>query len=47
MTDLQAIRDEWVGVEYESAEFTIDQARLVAWAESCGESDPRFVDPEV
>ena len=46
MTDLQAIRDEWVGVEYESAEFTIDRARLVAWAESCGESDPRFVDPD-
>lgn len=46
MTDLQAIRDQWVGVEFDTAEFTIDQDRLVAWAEACGEGDPRFVDPD-
>jgi len=45
MTDLQAIRDEWVGVEFESAEFTIDRDRVIAWAEACGETDPRFTDP--
>jgi acyl dehydratase len=45
MTDLQAIRDEWVGVEFESAEFTIDRERVIAWAEACGETDPRFTDP--
>lgn len=46
MTDLQAIRDDWVGVEFESAEFTVDRDRVIAWAESCGETDPRFIDPD-
>lgn len=46
MTDLQAIRDDWVGVEFETAEFTIDQARLLDWANACGETDPRFIDPD-
>jgi acyl dehydratase len=46
MTDLQAIRDDWVGVEFESAEFSIEQGRLLDWAIACGETDPRFIDPD-
>ena len=33
-------------MEFESAEFTIDRDRVIAWAESCGETDPRFTDPD-
>lgn len=43
--DLAAIRAEWAGHEYESATFEIDQDKVVAWAEACGETDPRFIDP--
>ena len=43
--DLAAIRDRWVGVEFDVATFEIDPARMVAWAESCGDTDPRFIDP--
>lgn len=43
--DLATVRSEWAGHEFESAEFQIDQDKAVAWAEACGESDPRFTDP--
>lgn len=46
MTDLQAIRDDWVGVEFDTAQFTVDRDRLLDWAGACGETDPRFVDPD-
>ena len=44
MTDLQAIRNDWVGQEFETATFEIDEGRLLDWAIACGETDPRFVD---
>ena len=46
MTDLDAIRRDWAGKEFETAEFEIDQGRLVDWAVACGETDPRFTDPD-
>ncbi|MGF1596826.1 MAG: MaoC family dehydratase N-terminal domain-containing protein [Acidimicrobiales bacterium] len=47
MTDLDVdgLREEWVGWEFDVATFTIDADRMVAWAEACGETDPRFLDP--
>ena len=37
--DLEAIRDEWLGVEFDSKTFEMDTDRMVAWAEACGEDD--------
>ena len=43
--DLDAIRAEWQGVEFDVRTFDMDADRMVAWAEACGEDDPRFRDP--
>lgn len=43
--DVSAIRADWAGHEFESAEFQIEQDSVIAWAEACGETDPRFLDP--
>ncbi|MEM9564711.1 MAG: MaoC family dehydratase N-terminal domain-containing protein [Actinomycetota bacterium] len=44
--DVAAIRADWAGTEFETATFEIDATRLVDWAAACGETDPRFVDPD-
>ncbi len=46
MTDLDAIRTDWVDQEFESATFEIEQTRLLDWAVACGETDDRFIDPD-
>jgi hypothetical protein len=43
--DLKAAREEWVGKVFQEIELTVDQHRMLEWAISCGETDPRFVDP--
>ncbi len=43
--ELQAARDTWVGVEFDLATFTADESKMLAWANACGETDPRFTDP--
>ncbi len=43
--DLAAIRDQWVGVEFDWTKFKMTAPNMVAWAVACGEMDPRFVDP--
>jgi len=44
--DLDAIKAEWIGTEFDHANFTIKVEDMVNWAEACGETDPRFTDPE-
>ena len=43
--DLPAIKQRWVGVEFDVASFEMEPDRMVAWAQSCGDTDPRFIDP--
>jgi acyl dehydratase len=43
-TDMDAVRAEWVGREFDLSTFTMDAERMVAWAEACGETDSRFTD---
>ncbi len=43
--DLQELRDRWVGEVFDLSTFTVDADKMLAWAESVGETDPRFVDP--
>lgn len=43
--DLEAIKKQWVGAEFGTTTFTMNSSDMVAWAEACGETDPRFLDP--
>jgi hypothetical protein len=45
-TDIAAARARWVGHEFDLSTFSMDADRMVGWAEACGETDPRFVDPD-
>ncbi|MET0326039.1 MAG: MaoC family dehydratase N-terminal domain-containing protein [Ilumatobacteraceae bacterium] len=44
--DLNAIRERWVGKVFQEFDLVIDEHRMLEWAISCGETDPRYVDPE-
>ena len=44
--DLASIRQDWVGVEFDWATFEMKPDEMIAWAEACGEKDPRFIDQE-
>ena len=43
--DLAAAREQWLGVEFDWATFDMVADDMVAWAEACGETDERFLDP--
>lgn len=45
MTDVQALRDQWAGVEFARTTFEIEQQRVLDYAAACGDDDPRFTDP--
>ena len=45
-TDLDAIRERWVGVVFQEFDVVVDEARMLEWAITCGETDPRFTDPD-
>ena len=45
MPELAAVRDQWVGVEFDWTTFEMSAENMVAWAKACGETDPRFIDP--
>jgi N-terminal half of MaoC dehydratase len=44
--DLAAIRHQWVGRVFQELDLVVDGDRMLDWAISCGETDPRFIDPE-
>jgi acyl dehydratase len=39
------MRADWVGREFDVADFEVEESKLLEWAEACGETDPRFIDP--
>ncbi len=43
--DLQAIKAEWAGREFDKTSFEVDLQKMLDWAESCGETEARFTDP--
>ena len=45
MPELAAVRDKWVGVEFDWTTFERSAENMLAWAKACGETDPRFIDP--
>jgi hypothetical protein len=44
--DLPAIRAEWVGRVFQEIDLVVDQERMLEWAVTAGETDPRFIDPD-
>ena len=44
--DIRAARDEWVGRVFQAFDIVVDRQRMLDWAVACGETDPRFIDPE-
>ena len=44
--DIRAARDEWVGRTFQELDLVVDRDRMLEWAIACGETDPRFIDPE-
>lgn len=43
--DIKALRDEYLGREFDEITFDIDGGRFSEYARACGETDPRFTDP--
>ncbi len=43
--DIRAERERWVGTVFQEIELTVDPDRMLEWAVTAGETDPRFVDP--
>jgi len=44
--DIRAVRDEWVGRVFQEIELVVDRDRMLEWAITAGETDPRFIDPD-
>ncbi|MEM7336997.1 MAG: MaoC family dehydratase N-terminal domain-containing protein [Actinomycetota bacterium] len=44
--DLASIRADWVGRQFDRTDFDVGVDDMLGWAEACGETDPRFVDPD-
>jgi hypothetical protein len=44
--DMQTARDEWVGRVFQEMDIVVDRDRMLEWAIACGETDPRFIDPD-
>jgi len=43
--DVEALRKEWCGWEFDSVDFEMTAEPMVEFAVSCGETQPRFTDP--
>lgn len=44
--DIEATKRDWVGVEFDTAEFTVKERDMLETAEAVGEVEPRFCDPK-
>ena len=44
--DLDAIRDQYVGIQFEEQAFDVDASRMAEYARACGELAARYTDPQ-
>ena len=44
--DVETLKADWVGLEFDVVDFEMSRDEMLAWAETCGETDSRFIDPE-
>ena len=43
--DIEALRDEWIGVQFEEKSFEINADAMADYAKACGEVAPAYTDP--
>lgn len=43
--ELAELKERFVGVEFDTAQFEVVAEEALGFAEACGETDPRFTDP--
>ncbi len=43
--DVDKIKKDWIGREFDTSEFPVSEAEIVEFARAAGETEPRFVDP--
>ncbi|MEJ2088339.1 MAG: MaoC family dehydratase N-terminal domain-containing protein [Gammaproteobacteria bacterium] len=43
--DIEAIREQYVGVEFEERRFEVSAEKIAEYARACGELAPRYTDP--
>ena len=44
--DIEALRDEWIGVQFEEKSFKIEAAAMAEYAKACGEVSAAYTDPD-
>jgi hypothetical protein len=44
--DIESARDEWVGRVFQELDIVVERERMLDYAIACGETDPRFIDPD-
>ncbi len=44
--DIEALRDQWIGVQFEERAFELDAAAMAEYAKACGEVAGLYTDPE-
>lgn len=44
--DIDAIKKEFVGLQFDESTFEMKSERMAAFATGCGETEPRFIEPE-
>jgi hydroxyacyl-ACP dehydratase HTD2-like protein with hotdog domain len=45
-TEIDELRKQWIGQEFDLSTFNVEAERMVAWAEAVSETDTRFTDPD-
>ena len=46
VVNIAALREQYVGTIFQELDLVVDEHRMLEWAISCGETDPRYIDPE-
>ena len=44
--DIDALRDEWIGVQFEEKSFEIEASAMAEYAKACGEVAAAYTDPD-
>ena len=44
--DVAKLKEDWIGLEFDSVEFEMKQEEMLAFAETVGEQHPRFTDSQ-
>lgn len=44
--EIEKLKNDWVGLEFETIEFEMKLEEMLAYSETSGETHPRFTDPE-